>query len=517
MRTIDADVLIIGSGAAGGVLAATLNEFLPGKRVVIAEKGGYYGAEFFNQREWDMRVLYADKMRRTTADGAIPVRGGECVGGGTTVNVAFALDPISSVWSRWKRDEGLEHFSFAADRNDYGVGGLNMINPLQEVKKRSNVHLATDEDLNDNNRLFETACRTLGISSKRMPLNLKDCLRCGYCTEGCAYDRKQGNALTFIPDALATGAELIHHYDIQSLMFEKRGGALTAVGAVGRVKATEPGSRPNAVSAGPLRVRSKLVILSAGSIASPLLLQRSGHPDPHGVIGRGLILHPSLPIISVASHSITNYRGISGSVYSDEYATSHGFFLECLFGHPVYGSVVLPSIGREHFDLFRKYPRIVGFGVLLVDSVDRLNRVELTPAGARIHYRLSDSDKERMRFVTERGIELGFATGADEVILPSDETARFRKPSDAARVRELQFIPHRTTITSAHCQSTTKMSEDPRRGTINSRCESHMVRNLMVCDSSSFPTSCGINPMLSIMTLARYQGRRIAAEWSRYA
>jgi choline dehydrogenase-like flavoprotein len=60
------------------------------------------------------------------------------------------------------------------------------------------------------------------------------------------------------------------------------------------------------------------------------------------------------------------------------------------------------------------------------------------------------------------------------------------------------------------------MGEDPRRAVISSRCESHWVDHLLVIDSSSFPSSCGANPMVSIMSLARYQGRRIAAELARY-
>jgi len=60
------------------------------------------------------------------------------------------------------------------------------------------------------------------------------------------------------------------------------------------------------------------------------------------------------------------------------------------------------------------------------------------------------------------------------------------------------------------------MGEDPRISMINSRGESHFVENLLVCDSSAFPSSCGANPMISIMTLARYQGKRIANELSRY-
>jgi choline dehydrogenase-like flavoprotein len=88
--------------------------------------------------------------------------------------------------------------------------------------------------------------------------------------------------------------------------------------------------------------------------------------------------------------------------------------------------------------------------------------------------------------------------------------------AEAAYCSDLRFEPHRTTLTSAHAQATTKMGEDERRTVANSRGESREIRNLVICDSSSFPTSCGANPMLSIMTMARYQGRRIAAELARY-
>jgi len=221
---------------------------------------------------------------------------------------------------------------------------------------------------------------------------------------------------------------------------------------------------------------------------------------------------------------LTNYRGISGTVYSDHFYRSHGFYYETLFGHPVYGSLVLPGIGADHFELMRQYDRIAGFGVMLVDTPARQNRVEWhAPDGTRrIFYTLTDGDRERLRIAARRGVEILFAAGAREVILPSTEsigplsTPRFRTAADAEHCNALQFESHRTTLSSSHCQSTVKMGEDRSNSMIDSRGESHYVRNLVVCDSSAFPESCGTNPMLSIMTMARYQGRRIAAELGRY-
>jgi choline dehydrogenase-like flavoprotein len=522
-RRVDCDILIIGSGAAGGVLAATLSE-LTHQSIVLVDKGAHYTSEFFNQREWDMNRLYAERGTRSTIDGAIAVRGGECVGGGTTVNYALALDPVSDVWDRWRRERGLSGFSFNQAAADYGVIGLNMRASLAEVRARLHVEAPPESAVNDNNRVLERGCRALGIATRRFELNMRDCLGCGYCSEGCAYDRKQGTLVTYVPDALARGVRLIHHCEIHRLEFERRNGALSAIGARGSIRQTARGSQANSAPAGDIEIRALLVVVAAGAIETPVLLQRSGHPDPHRLLGCGLILHPGLPIIGLMESPLTNYRGITGTVYSDHFYRSHGFYYEALFGHPVYGSVVLPAIGSEHFDLMRQFDRIAGFGVMLIDTPARANRVEWhAPHGARrIMYRLTDSDRRRMRIAARTGVEILFAGGAREVLLPSTEsigplpTPRFRSAAEAVHCDALEFEPYRTTLSSSHCQATVKMGEDPSNSMINSRGESHQVRNLVVCDSSAFPDSCGTNPMLSIMTLARYQGRRIAGELSRY-
>ena len=102
-----------------------------------------------------MRVLYAEDGARSTVDGAMPVRGGECVGGGTTVNYALCFDPVERVWERWRKTEGLTGFSFDASASDYGVPNLNIPTALREVRERTNVHAAADEEVNDNNRALK--------------------------------------------------------------------------------------------------------------------------------------------------------------------------------------------------------------------------------------------------------------------------------------------------------------------------------------------------------------------------
>lgn len=524
MTSLSCDIVIVGSGAAGGVLAATLSE-LTDKKIIVVEKGGSFGAEFFNQREWDMRVLYAEQGRRTSADGGIPIRSGECVGGGTTVNFALAFDPSERVWNSWRDKHGVSGFSFDRGAADYGIAGLNMATALAQVRERINVHRVGEDAVNGNNRVLARGCEALGIATKRFELNMRGCVGSGFCGEGCAYDAKLGTMITYLADAVERGVTLIHHCDVERVVFEKRAGAQHAVGIRGRVRINTPGSHRNVVGPGRIEIAAKLVILASGAIGTPVLLQRSGHPDPHSRIGRGLVVHPSLPVIGVFGEELENYRGIPGTIYSDAFAESHHLYLEGLFGHPVYGAVVIPGLGSAHFDVLRNLPRLAGFGIMLVDEVDDANRVEWHAADAepRIHYQVTAADKGRLRFGAARGVEVMFGGGATEVLLPSHErigslaSPRFRDPSQARHCAELQFIPHRTVLTSSHAQASAKMSDDAQRGVVNSRGESHFVRNLIACDASSFPTSCGVNPMLSVMTMARYQGRRIAAEMNRYA
>jgi choline dehydrogenase-like flavoprotein len=518
------DVLIIGSGAAGGVLAATLSEFTD-CRIIIVERGGHFGSSSFDQRELDMLHLYADRGGRSTVDGAIPVQGGQCVGGGTTINYALSFDPIESVWAGWRSDHGLKGFSFDRVADDYGVKELNISQCAAEVRQRINVQRVAEEHINDNNRIFESGCRHVGVSTKRFELNMRDCIGCGYCGQGCAYDRKQGTMITYIADAIARGVRLIHHCDITALDFSSSNGIVTATGATGEVRPTEPGSNPNSIAPGPIRISAKLVIVSSGTIESPSLLQRSGYPDPHDTVGRGLILHPSLPIAGLFNRELRNYRGITGSIYSDAYYQTHRFYYECLFDHPVNAAVAIPRIGKDHFETMLRYRNLAGFGVMLVDSVEASNRVTWNPTmkKAEIVYRLSEGDKSRLRFAARTGVEIMFGAGAEEVFLTSEEPVgplaypRFTSVDQATYCADLTFKPGATLLTSAHCQATVKMGEDPVASVVDSRCEAHNAKNLIVCDSSSFPTSCGANPMISIMSLARYQGRRIAAERGRYA
>ena len=129
------------------------------------------------------------------------------------------------------------------------------------------------------------------------------------------------------------------------------------------------------------------------------------------------------------------------------------------------------------------FRRLFGFGAMLVDESADDNRVEWDDAKkrARIFYRLTESDAARLRKAARIGIEILFAAGAEEAWMASEEplgplpTAHFTSASQAHYASELRFLPHRTILTSAHPQATTRMGADPSRTTLNPRGETHAV------------------------------------------
>ena len=169
--------------------------------------------------------------------------------------------------------------------------------------------------------------------------------------------------------------ETEYNCSIDKILFSGKNGSETATRIDGKICPADAKSLPNLYPAGSISIASKLIIVATGAVESPSLLIRSGHPDPNEALGKGLIIHPSLPIIGLQSKKLVNYRGITGSMYSNHFYESHGFYFECLFGHPIYAAGMIPGFGTPHFELMKQYQQINGFGVMLVDTPVKQNRV----------------------------------------------------------------------------------------------------------------------------------------------
>ena len=205
-RTFDADVVIVGSGAGGGVTAELLAA--AGLEVVIVEEGPLRTSSDFRMRESEAYPdLYQDSASRQTADKAIKILQGRCVGGSTTVNwtSSFRTPPATLQW--WQTAHGLKNLSVEA-----------MAPWFAAMEQRLHVGLWPLPP-NENNAVLARGAAKLGIPVAVIPRNVKMCWNLGYCGMGCPTNAKQSMLVTTIPAALTRGATLISRLRAEKLEF----------------------------------------------------------------------------------------------------------------------------------------------------------------------------------------------------------------------------------------------------------------------------------------------------------
>ena len=262
------------------------------------------------------------------------------------------------------------------------------------------------------------------------------------------------------------------------------------------------------------------------ALGSPTILLRSGVANDQ--IGHGVILHPSMPVIGKFNRTIDVLEGTQASVYADDHLIDRGYAFESMSANPEYGALMSPGPAMHTLQVVRSYKNLAGFGVMLIDTVSPDNRLYLDENGEpHVHYQLSEADKRRFRKGVAEAVRMMFLAGASEVYLPTTEnilgatTPRNFGPSFSSSIRQahqveknLQFIPNRSIVTSAHMQATDKMGASPLDSVVGRDFHVWGTTGLYVVDGSVFPTSIGANPMQSIYTFAKIFADRLTEKHS---
>ena len=334
------------------------------------------------------------------------------------------------------------------------------------------------------------------------------------------------NPLGMIPDA-----------DVRHVLFEQSGGEQRAVGVEVEMRPAIPvvGAIPDPndlkLPAGEiLTIRAKTVILSAGALGSPTVLLRSGVKNDW--IGRGVVLHPSMPIMGRFDHHIDALTGTEASVYVDDRLVDRGYALESMADQPLYAALMSPGPALHSLQMVQSFRDLAGFGVMLIDTPQATNRIVLDQSGApQIDYTLSAADKKRFATGIAEAIRVMFNAGAKQVYLPTTEDILgsqasgprhgldmglqpqvLTSPDQAALVeKNLTFAENQSIVTSAHMQATDKMGASPQNSVVGQDFHVWGTERLYVVDGSVFPTSVGANPMQSIYTIAKI----FADHWNR--
>jgi choline dehydrogenase-like flavoprotein len=500
---LTADVVVIGSGAGGSVVAAELAA--AGSDVVVLEMGEYLNEADFTGMEAEMTPrLFLGRGLLSTSDLGIVVLAGSCLGGGTVVNWSDSLRTPADVLDEWETEHGLEGVTAPAYQQGFELAERRMgVNILDSVP-------------NENNAALRRGCEALGYHWDPIPRNASGCeQRCGGCQFGCPYGRKQTALLTFLQDAHDRGARIVSRCRVERVLVS--GGH--AAGVEARVAGVTPGQQHRVV------VRAPTVVVAGGGVESPAVLLRSGLDNPN--IGRHLRLHPVTVMAGFYDHPVQAWTGSPQTVKTDQFAHlrgAYGFRLEMAPAHP--GIIALGTAwdgGRQHKLQMLQAANAAVFFVLSRDTGE--GRVQLDRGGRAV---LSYwPDRENRDFLV-RGMQeiakIAFAGGAVSVSTTHSPTLQIesegRRPGAVSPARLDRFLgeiaargvaPNRLPLFTAHQMGSCGLGADPRTSVADPFGRVHGVPGLYVADASGFPTASGVNPMLSVMALAYRVAQRIKA------
>lgn len=498
---ITCDVAIVGSGAGAGISAEVLTR--AGLKVVLVEEGPLKSSSDFRQRESEAYPsLYQESASRKTADKAISILQGRCVGGSTTVNWTSSFRTPESTLGFWQQRFGLQEYTRAA-----------LAPYFEQAERRLHISpwLAPP---NENNALLQRGAEKLGIAASVIARNVKGCWNLGSCGMGCPTNAKQSMLVTTIPAALDQGATLLVQTRAEQLVLV--GGKAQSLHCVAVL--------PNGAPTTPVQTTTIVAthfVLAGGAINSPAVLLRSKAPDPHGLLGTRTFLHPVVMSAAVLEQRVEGWAGAPQTVYTDHYLETQpidgpiGFKLEAPPLHPVILATTLPGHGQAQADLLAKFPHTHVLLALLRDGFHEQapgGRVRLRGDGsALLDYPLTDFVMQGARRALLAMAELQFASGAQEV-LPVHEMARpygsWRQAREA--IQALPMKPLLTKVVSAHVMGGCAMAAGEAQGVVRGDGRHWQIENLSVHDGSVFPTSVGANPQLSIYGITNRMAQGLA-------
>ncbi|KAI8818375.1 uncharacterized protein EV422DRAFT_602417 [Fimicolochytrium jonesii] len=506
--TLHCDVVIVGSGAGGGLVAAELTK--EGYNVIVLEKGRYNHPTELSYEEADCyKQLYEAAGGLLTEDGGIRIAAGSTFGGGTFVNWSASLRLPYKTREEWAKKYDLPYFT----SDEYNKS-------LDAVCSRLGV--GTDAiQHNIPNSLLMKGCQKLGMPCVSIPQNTAGKPHtCGFCGLGCPYGEKQGAHVTYLRDAAETGkARFVENCEVEKIQHHRG----RATGVEGKI------TDPNTGLSRKIIVKAKKVVSSAGSINTPALLLRSGFRNPN--IGKHLRLHPVSFIFGVFRDRTEPVNPWSGSIMTalstaadDIHEDGYGAKLEIPTMHPALFAMSLPFYSpSRHRAMMANYHYTVPIIALCRDSDSSTGTVTVnsrkgadgtTTYTRHITYNLGSKDQLTMAAGVEAALKLLIAAGATQIFTTQPGLDPFdiprggdvlNTPEFAAyidSVRRFGFQSTWTPMICAHQMGSCRIAGDAHRGACDPHGRTWEMRDCYVADASLFPTASGVNPMITTYSLA---------------
>ncbi len=489
----ECDVCIVGTGAGGAPAAKVLAA--AGLKVLFLEEGGAYNrADFSGPPLQRMARHYRGGGLLTTLGRPIvSVVEAMAVGGTTVFNSGSCFRPPPEVVRQWSRDLHLPSLT-----------PESLAPYLDRAEQTLGVGTPTWDILGGNARTLKDGAIALhhpdhGIIPRPAP----GCRGSDECVIGCPRDAKRSMALSYVPQALALGAQIMAGATVHRIRREGGSGGSWVVAATLRDPRTQ-------VSAGTLEVRARYVVVAAGALHTPLLLPRVGDRSSRGHRGRHLRLHPSFEVAGEMPQEVKGWEGVLQSYFVRE--SDERILLEATFQPRGILSTagLLPVAGQAYKEYLPSVSRwaIVG-GMVSEDTEGKL--IAETSGRPWMLYDLLASDVQRIHKAMLLSARLLFSAGARKVFLPVGGGRVVDSPGDLDRLP----VPERDKLHlfAFHPLGTARMAGDPELGAVDERGIVWGTEGLGVSDASILPGSPHVNPMISIIALAERNAELWQKEW----
>ncbi len=483
---LETDVVIVGSGAGGAVVARTLAE--AGQRVLVLEEGPYIPALAHGALRPSESLRHAWRGGGLTVafglgdSPAINVTMGRVVGGSSVLAGGVCFRIPGHILRRWRDERGLHEFT------------ERLLEPYyEEVERNIHVEEVPSHLRSRSTVLSDEGCIRCGFASKPMRRNTDGCNGCGRCNFGCPEAAKMSVDISYLPQAAAHGAVIWSDCLVDRVIMSGD----RAIGVAGRLL-NGPHGRPG----DELRVRAKRVVLAAGSAHTPLLMKRSGLAGVSDQVGKNLTLHPAFRLMARFNEPVMGWKGAMQSTYSDAFE-SEGITLTSVFVPPSVIAATMPGVGPAHTSKARELSRLAMWGGIIHDEGG--GRIWQNPFGREpvMTYRMAKRDRSLVPRLIRIMAEVFFAAGAEEVFLPV--LGKEGQDADAFRRFRLEDVPsHLLECSSQHPLGSCRMGKTREHSVVDTRGKVWDTRELYIADGSLVPTSLGVNSQLAVMTLATH-------------
>ena len=485
---LEVDVVVVGSGAGGSVVAYDLA--LGGLKVALVEAGPWRDPEDYPESMYGTMRDMMDSWGALFARGRsiLPVVQARVMGGTTVINSAIVVRTPGDIFSLWK--------------DEHGFGGDNLAEQIWEYQDQIEEELRVEDvprsAFGQSNQLAEKGAKAIQLHDHAMRRNVWQCEGAGNCLQGCKRKKKQSANVVYIPTILEKGGAIISCAPVRKILVE--GGR--AVGVTGRFSHPQTRAKGDTFT---VRAR-KAVVVAASATQSPAILARSGiKPKALGAYFRA---HPGTNVFGVYDERVDMNTGATQGWSSTVMREEPGLKLETLSLPLELIAGRLSGAGDLLMDRLAEFPHIA----MWVQAIraDTVGSVSTDWFGNPVvRYSLIPKDIQKMRIGAHALARMHVAAGAKS-ILPGIHGMPYRiSPDEVDTILDAPMDPRNWFSALTHLFGGCVMGADPDRSVCNPQGEVRGIKGLIVSDASQLPTTLGVNPQHTIMAFSRLRAHEI--------